>query len=248
MCTLSWVYHGNSHYEVYFNRDEQRSRLPAIEPQSLTIDGVHCVMPIDPVGGGSWIVTNEYGVTVCLLNYYQGVTPSGDLTSRGMIIKRLASASSSQNVDLRLMDMQLSHFAPFTVVSFDTRRTANETVLWTWDGERLSRSHAFAPVVSAAVDFEQASSYRKALFNELIMSTPDEEVGRIFHKTYDADFPNYSPLMARNDARTVSFTSVTVSSTKQEMSYQSIDDHRNIDFQVTQSCFHSDVVEQGVFK
>ncbi len=40
MCTLSWVYHGNTHYEIYFNRDEQRARLPAIEPQNLIIDGV----------------------------------------------------------------------------------------------------------------------------------------------------------------------------------------------------------------
>jgi len=248
MCTLSWVYHGNNHYEVYFNRDEQRTRLPALEPQSMMIDGVHCVMPIDPVGGGSWISTNEHGVTVCLLNYYQGDVPKGELTSRGLIIKRLASSSSSQTVDLRLMEMTLENFAPFTVVSFDTRRTANETVAWTWDGHRLVRSHAFAPIASAALNFEEASRYRLDLFNELVMTTPSNEVGLLFHQTYDADFPNLSPLMARDDARTVSFTSVIVSSIKQEMNYRSVDDHRTIDFQGSLSCFRSHLVEQGVFK
>ncbi|QJY38247.1 hypothetical protein HOO69_16830 [Vibrio europaeus] len=248
MCTLSWVYHGNNHYEVYFNRDEQRSRLPALEPQSVLIDGVHCLMPIDPVGGGSWISTNEHGVTVCLLNFYQGMTPNGELTSRGLIIKRLASSCSSQTVDSRLLEMDLSSFAPFTVVSFDTRRNANETVLWTWDGEQLRRSHAFAPIVSAAMHFEEARQYRLELFNELITTMPDHEVGRLFHQTYDANYPHLSPLMERNDARTVSFTSVVVSSSKQEMNYQSIDNHRNVDFRTSLSCLKNDIVEQGVFK
>ncbi|WP_159737669.1 NRDE family protein [Vibrio atypicus] len=248
MCTLSWVYHGNSHYEVYFNRDEQRSRLPAIEPQSLLIDEVHCVMPIDPVGGGSWLTTNEFGVTVCLLNFYQGKMPSGDLISRGQIIKRLASSRSSQAVDSRLLAMDLSVFAPFTVVSFDTRRSANETVLWTWDGNQLNRSHASAPLVSAALHFDKARQYRLGLFNQLVTSIPNHEIGHRFHQSFDEAHPNLSPLMVRNDARTVSFTSVIVSPTKQEMNYKSIDDQRNVDFQTTVSCMRTDVVEQGVFK
>lgn len=248
MCTLSWLYHGNNHYEVYFNRDEQRSRLPALEPQNMMIDGVHCVMPIDPVGGGSWISTNEHGVTVCLLNYYQGEAPKGTLISRGLIVKRLASSSSSHNLDLRLMEMTLDRFAPFTVVSFDTRRTANETVAWTWDGKTLSRSHAFAPIVSAAMHFEQASQFRLDLFNELVHSMPRSDIGRYFHQFYSADFPHLSPLMERDDARTVSFTSVIVSSTKQEMSYRSVDEDRTIDFQGYQRWLRSPIAEQGVFK
>jgi uncharacterized protein with NRDE domain len=248
MCTLSWVYHGNHHYEVFFNRDEQKSRLPALEPQRMLIDDVLCVMPIDPVGGGSWISTNEHGVTICLLNYYQGNTPQGELTSRGVIIKRLASCCSSQTVDLRLLAMDLTHFAPFTVVSFDTCRNSNETIQWTWDGQQLARKHAFAPIVSAALHFDEAQQYRYQLFNELMTTTEDEQLGRLFHHTYDADSPHLSPLMERDDARTVSFTSVVVSTHLQEMKYQSIDDHRNIDLRATQHCLHSSVAAQGVFK
>ncbi|KJY81809.1 hypothetical protein TW81_15760 [Vibrio galatheae] len=248
MCTLSWLYRGNNHYEVYFNRDEQRSRLPALEPQSAVIDEVHCVMPIDPVGGGSWISTNEYGVTVCLLNFYQGKVPSGALTSRGLIIRNLASSCSSQTVDSRLMEMDLHTFAPFVVVSFDTRRTANETVLWTWDGSCLSRSHAVAPIVSAAMHFDAAYQYRRDLFNELVTRVADDEIGRLFHQTYDENYPHLSPLMTRNDARTVSFTSVVVSSNKQEMIYQSFDNQRKVDFHTSLSCLKRCTVEQGVLK
>jgi hypothetical protein len=50
--------------------------------------------------------------------------------------------------------------------------------------------------------------------------------------------------MVRDDARTVSFTSVIVSSSKQEMNYRSVD----LDFQGSQTCFRSMMAEQGIFK
>ncbi|KHD26067.1 hypothetical protein NM09_04805 [Vibrio caribbeanicus] len=248
MCTLSWVYHGNTHYEVYFNRDEQRVRLPAIEPQNLIIDGVNCVMPIDPVGGGSWIATNEHGVTICLLNFYQGGTPKGELVSRGMIIKRLASSGSSQMVERRLLEMDLSCFAPFTLVPFDTRRSANESVVWTWNGSTLVRSHATAPIVSAAMHFEQAREFRVTLFDALTGCIERDKLGCQFHHTHDDAAPHLSPLMKRDDARTVSFTSVVVSPNQQTMIYRSFDDDRKIDFQSSLQCRNHDAIQQGVFK
>jgi hypothetical protein len=151
-------------------------------------------------------------------------------------------------VDARIAAMDLTHFAPFTVVSFDTRRNANETIQWRWDGHHLERKHAFAPIISAAVNYEQARAYRYNLFNELIASVPDNELGRLFHHTYDADYPALSPLMERKDARTVSFTSVVVSNSTQMMRYQSIDTHRQVDLQATQYCLKTDTVAQGVFK
>lgn len=248
MCTLSWVYHGSNHYQVYFNRDEQRSRAPALEPQRFVIDGVHCVMPIDPVGGGSWITTNQYGVTLCLLNYYQGSLPQGVLTSRGLIVKRLASSAASEEVNSRLMAMDLSHFAPFTLVSFDTRRNANQTPVWLWDGVELHRTHGSAPITSAALHFDKAHHYRCQLFNHLIQHNSQLELGQQFHQTHDVSAPHLSPLMVRDDARTVSFTSVIVSSNQQKMIYQSIDEQLNIDFATQQSCLPAETIQQGVFK
>ncbi|WP_133407427.1 NRDE family protein [Parashewanella tropica] len=248
MCTLSWFYYDDNCYEVFFNRDEQRSRLPAIEPQNLLIDGVQCLMPIDPVGGGSWISTNEHGVTVCLLNFYQGQTPAGKLTSRGFIIKNLASSRSSQVADKRLLRIDLRSFAPFTVISLDTHRSANEIVRWTWDGKQLSRTYTSSPIISAAMYFEEAQGYRLKLFNQLLATKPRHDIGRLFHQTHDDNYPHLSPLMERNDARTVSLTSVTSSSTKQEMDYQSIDNQRSVDFRICLSCLKNDVVEQGVLK
>ncbi|MEH0690877.1 NRDE family protein [Vibrio cholerae] len=223
MCTLSWTYHGVSHYRVYFNRDEQRTRQPATEPQAMQLEEVNCLMPLDPEGGGSWIATNEYGVTVCLLNFYQGQMPQGPLTSRGQIVKQLASSVSSQEVDRRMLALNLSHYAPFTVVSFDTRRNANETVMWTWDGQALSHHRAVAPIVSSGRFFYDALDYRTSLFADLASQSSDDTLGERFHTRHDTQRPHLSPLMAREDARTVSITTVHVSPTDKIMGYQAID-------------------------
>ena len=247
MCTLSWTYHNDGHYEVHFNRDEQRSRLAAIEPQSFVIDDVNCIMPIDSVGGGSWISTNQYGVTICLLNYYQGQTPLGLLTSRGLVVKMLASSESSGAVRKRLSQMKWMSFAPFTLVCFDLD-SFEHVQSWIWDGQKLQSAAVSAPVVSAAKFFQEAREYRTNLYEKLRVATNENSLGAHFHLSCDKDYPHLSPLMSRDDARTVSFTSVSVCADKQEMHYQSIDDTGCIDFEIVKKCLMTNITEQGVFK
>ncbi len=253
MCTLSWTYHAQNHYTVYFNRDEQRSRVSAQTPQTLALDGVECVMPIDPQGGGTWISCNEHGVTVCLLNFYQGALPASTesvapLTSRGLLVKRLANSNSCEVVDARLSMADLSHFAPFTLVSFDTVRHPKEILIWQWDGTHLSQHDAVAPIVSAAVDFEQAWSYRRSLYRETVEYYPAHQVGLRFHNFHDPEAPGLSPLMRRDDARTVSLTTVAVTKQSQQMTYYAIDDCHQVEFKVTQSCANLDVAQLGAVK
>ncbi|GLT18678.1 hypothetical protein GCM10007938_24590 [Vibrio zhanjiangensis] len=247
MCTLSWTHYGDNHYEVYFNRDEQRTRLAAIEPQNFVIDNINCVMPIDSAAGGSWISTNQFGVTICLLNYYQGQAPLGTLNSRGFVVKMLASSQSSREVKKRLLQMDLRSFAPFTLVSFDLNR-AKHVIAWTWDGTKLTHSIVTAPVISASQYYEDAREYRTALYEKLCLSTNEQELGARFHLSVDKDYPHLSPLMSRQDARTVSFTSVSVCTEHQAMHYQSIDINGCVDFEIEKKCLMTNMTEQGVFK
>jgi len=244
MCTLSWSYYDNSHYEVYFNRDEQRTRLAAIEPQGFVIDDVNCVMPIDSAGGGSWISTNQHAVTICLLNYYQGRVPQGTLTSRGVVVKKLASSDSTRAVRAGLLEMDLTSFAPFTLVSFDLDGS-KQVNAWTWDGQKLEHSIISAPVVSSAKHYQQARRYRIDLYEKLRLTTKVKKLGTRFHMSFDNDHPHLSPLMARDDARTVSFTSVSACADHQKMYYQSIDNNSGVDFEIEKTCL---MTEQGVFK
>ena len=247
MCTLSWSYYDNSHYEVYFNRDEQRTRLAAIEPQGFVIDDVNCVMPIDSAGGGSWISTNQHAVTICLLNYYQGRVPQGTLTSRGFVVKKLASSDSTRAVRAGLLEMDLASFAPFTLVSFDLDGS-KQVNAWTWDGQKLEHSFISAPVVSAAKHYQHARRYRIDLYEKLRVTTNVKKLGARFHLSFDKDQPHLSPLMARDDARTVSLTSVSAYRNHQTMQYQSIDANGCVDFEIEKKLLTTNITEQGVCK
>ena len=71
MCTLTWWRGGNGAFEVYFNRDEKKTRSVAVPPGVHEVRGVRFLAPVDPDGRGTWIVANEQGLVVCLLNRWQ---------------------------------------------------------------------------------------------------------------------------------------------------------------------------------
>src|SRR5262245_19361134 len=102
MCTVSWV-HDDRRYQIFCNRDEKLTRLPATDPQFLCRDGVRFVAPIDGDFGGTWLAANEFGVSVCLLNgsaRSRGAAGSQH-RSRGQIVLDLASAKSLREVQAR---------------------------------------------------------------------------------------------------------------------------------------------------
>ncbi len=69
MCTVTWLQNADG-YEVFCNRDELKTRKPALPPAYAERNGVRYLAPIDLDGGGSWFGVNEFGVTLCLVNHY----------------------------------------------------------------------------------------------------------------------------------------------------------------------------------
>ena len=61
MCTLAWKRDQLTGLEVYFNRDELKTRPIARPLRVLKEDGVRFLSPQDPRGGGTWMLANEYG-------------------------------------------------------------------------------------------------------------------------------------------------------------------------------------------
>lgn len=77
-------------YELFFNRDEASSRGTAHPPEVFVQEGLRYVAPLDSDAGGTWLATNEYGLSVALANYYaRGGNPpaasrgGGDAPTRG---------------------------------------------------------------------------------------------------------------------------------------------------------------------
>ena len=57
MCTLTWWRDGSGSgtYEVFFNRDEKKTRSVAEPPKIISDYGLEFVAPIDPDGGGTHV-------------------------------------------------------------------------------------------------------------------------------------------------------------------------------------------------
>jgi len=73
MCTLTWRRGSKETVEVFFNRDEKKTRSRAEPPgERFDANGVRYLSPLDPESGGTWMLVNERGLVVCLLNRCSG--------------------------------------------------------------------------------------------------------------------------------------------------------------------------------
>ena len=125
------------------NRDEQVSRPRALAPRRHWT-GTRASLYPSEAGGGTWIGTNDAGLTLALVNWY--AKPQCDrilCVSRGIIIPHLLAAESLADVAAMFADLPLSQINPFRlIVASAKERQLRE---WRWDGERTSASGTLKP-------------------------------------------------------------------------------------------------------
>jgi len=234
MCTLSWFFGKNSTH-VFFNRDEQKSRAIAEPPHVVSINQVDRLMPIDPVGGGSWLAVNEYGWSFALLNFYQGRFPKGKLISRGDIIRGVSELNSFVDIVKFFDGLTLTKYAPFSLVCFapcgisasDIPPHQNESTqaatMLRWTGSVLQVVAQQSPLFSSAVMFDdvvlsrtkQAERYIAGLIDE--RERIDKHIA--LHCSHEPEASAQSICMHRDDAHTVSFSHIEVARDKVIFSY-----------------------------
>jgi hypothetical protein len=218
MCTVSWLHHSDG-YVLLCNRDEKRARLRAESPRVSVRNGVSFAAPVDGDFGGTWISVNDRGVALCLLNGPSSVRRG--TRSRGQLVLGLADATSAAEAFIRIRDLELAEFLPFTLAALEPGHAA---AVFEWDGRRWSthcNANAFMPLTSSSLDPAGVRVSRRAGFNSLLRAAGrlDLSVLRTFHASHDG-FPNaYSPCMHRDDAATVSFSQVSVSANQIQFLY-----------------------------
>jgi len=219
MCTVSWLVENND-YHVFFNRDEQRSRSLAIPPQVINIEKTQALMPIDPDGNGSWISTNEFGLTLCLLNYYQGSKPQGVLISRGLLLKSLSAFSTVESINQQLQKLSLYQYASFSLLAFGLNESGQVTQqTWQWDGKELIVIELMSPFTSSSVKFDEVSLSRLSLAKQL--PTPLTVNALIeYHQSHEPEKGYLSVCMHRDDAKSVSFSHIHVGVDKTVFNYK----------------------------
>ena len=207
MCSVSWLLEENG-YQVFFNRDEQKTRALAMPPKQYQVNGVDIIIPLDPTGGGSWISINEFGLSLCLLNNYQGIVPDGPLISRGLLLKNMSSSRNIAQLTEAFHRLELSSFAPFTLLAFAPNLTQHNGVVvaYKWDGVQQSIVETDSPLFSSGVDLARVQAYRQAKYDQLISTGKNQQNLLMFHSHHHSEQPHLGTCMHRSDAHTVSFT------------------------------------------
>jgi hypothetical protein len=202
---MTWWRDGD-HYEVFFNRDELKTRAAATPPKLLeSANGVGYLAPNDPVAGGTWMLANEHRVTVCLLNrWHESALYNGPFESRGLLVNTLADCTSAHEAMLRLQKMRQIHYRPFTLVALDP----HEILAASWNGETLTEEFLSPPLTSSSYCFPEVAAARQRAFHRMSDIAPDQ-----LRKYQQGESPAtaYTVRMNRPDAQTWSRSHVCVS-------------------------------------
>lgn len=217
MCTATWFPTADG-YELFFNRDELRSRRRASAPARFHAGVLAAAAPTDTDAGGTWLATNENGLTVALLNRYQDSvdTATDDRRrSRGLLVRDLVAEPSLGAVLERVAGLELDVYAPFTLLLLAPGKDA--TTLF-WNGRRLSPSRqAMAPLASSGHKPLAVPAARRELWAGIPLV--DRDACLRFHAAHEPSRGAESPCMHRYDARTVSLIHVVVGASAIRMFY-----------------------------
>ncbi len=217
MCTVTWVRQADG-YHLLCNRDEKRTRAAALSPRVEQRGGVRFIAPVDGDFGGTWIAANESGVSLCLLNGVGGAPPAR--RSRGLLLHEMIPAKSASACTDALSQLDLSPFAPFTMVILEPERPA---ALAEWDGNRLAlrpSADSCVPLTSSSYDPAGVRRVRLEEFRRrMAAGRPDPATLYWFHASHQKQRDAYSPCMHRADAETVSFSWVVVAASEVRFFY-----------------------------
>ena len=223
MCTVSIVPVPDG-CRVVCNRDERRTRAAAEPPRAFPTEVSWATYPRDPVSGGTWIGVNDDGLVVALLNRtVAGSEPRVPAQSRGAIVPTLLACPSIAQA-LRAYDsLDLNRFEPFRIVM--THRSTIAVVA----GDRSHSSAELFPLVrpvlftSSSLGDALVETPRRRLFEELVLAGDDWLDGQYrFHRHRWAGWPEVSVHMTRQDAATVSRTTIDVTSRDIDLHYESL--------------------------
>lgn len=217
MCTFSFMPRSGGFW-LAMNRDEQRTRPPALPPEVLQA-GIRRFLAPREADGGTWIAANDAGLALVLLNGYEvppRVPPR--VIGRGAILPRLAAAGSLRSLAAGVEDLPLRRFRPFRLRGFSLRE--RQSAAWTWDGLSLRRSlHGWTRAHGFSSGFDEPAA--QAARAAVCARTPVARRADLhrLHASHEHGPGPFSICMHREDAATVSFTAVTATPGGLEMTY-----------------------------
>jgi len=205
MCTFSWISNGDG-YEIHFNRDEQKSRKKALLVSLQQSIGTNYLAPTDSEKGGTWIATNEHGLTLCLSNVYDESDPRPtNLESRGIIIPKLIHHRERSELVAQMGELSFEQFVPFKLFIFDGKRAP---LYYLWKKGRLEIGRAGNPESSSSVNYDRAQENRNSRYQAIVGESPTSSKLEAFQK--DHENGEDAVCAHRDKVETVSYNVVSV--------------------------------------
>jgi hypothetical protein len=221
MCTVSFIARQRG-YQLAMNRDEQLTRVQGLPPRILPTNGRQVICPSEP-GGGTWIAVNDAGVSFALINWYSvPARAQKKPVSRGGIVTSVSGQILPRSASTILTGLPLKQTNPFRLIGVFP--ATKEVVEWSWDLKRLARkNHPWQAqqFISSGFDEPKAQLVRGQIFRQALRlkSAGTLDWLRRLHRSHAPACGPFSTCMHRTDAATVSYTEITVSSSKAKMSY-----------------------------
>jgi len=220
MCTLT-VATGNvidiNTYRMAMNRDEKIARGAGLSPEMHEFDGTRAIYPGDG-NGGTWLATNEYGITFALLNW-NDIAPHRrafpKTRSRGRVIPALIDSRSLSDLHEVFSVSNFVGMMPFRLVGvFPSEREIRE---WRWDSAQLDcQRHEWESRhwFSSSLSDERAESLRGPACRVARHESDPGSVRwlRRLHASHVGGPGPFSLCVHREDVKTLSYTEVVLSS------------------------------------
>jgi uncharacterized protein with NRDE domain len=200
MCTITYLPCQNG-YILTQNRDESPLRTEAVFPVSEHRAGHNLIYPKDPEGSGSWFVSTEAGLTLCVMNgaYHANKKPGDYKHSRGLVPLHYleyahANAFLNEYHYRELEAFNLLVCGPDGVDEF------------VWDeNEMVHHKHAPGQLIfqSAPLYNAEQQAFRKRLFHQFLAENNVDDV-LDFHTKPQIQDPAIDILMDRGRVGSVS--------------------------------------------
>lgn len=224
MCTMTWRAAPGVR-EVYFNRDELKTRLPAASPRLQELNGTRYIAPRDEQAGGTWLFVNEHGLIVALLNLYpeRFEAPWEPARSRGLLVADMADCRNLIEVSTYLHEEELGHYRPFSLLALHADYPEPLWVEWRspeCDFRQNASTHM--PITGSSFKPDEVVLARKRRFREVTEGQAEAapELLRRYHADTEGATGAHAVCMDRPDARTVSYSEVRVTPERIEYLYR----------------------------
>ncbi len=166
MCTITFLPYKNG-YILTQNRDESPLRADAVFPVEEEIKNQKVIYPQDPEGSGSWFVSTEAGLTLCVMNgaYHPHKRAGQYAHSRGLVpLHFLAFADADDFMN----NYAYQKLEAFTLLVCSP--TGVEEFIWD-ETDMNRKTHRAKPLIFQSDPLYNAEqkAFRKSLFTQFMV-------------------------------------------------------------------------------